>query len=94
MFLEIQYTDKSNKNTSNNNKNLYFKLLYIGTFLNTTKIYDKYCKNINIIVIFVPLKIGHISCKDYIPNFLQSYVVCQFTGTSLLLWQNQSQLEN
>ena len=93
MFLEIQYTDKSNKNTSNNNKKLCFKLLYIGTFLNTTKIYDKYCKNINIIVTFAPLKIGSISCKDYIPNFLQSYVVYQFTGTSLLISQNQAPLE-
>ena len=47
-FLEIQYTTISNENTVNNNKKVYFKLPYIGTFLNASKIKlkqicDKYC---------------------------------------------------
>ena len=46
-FLEMQYTTTSNENTINNNKKVYFKLLYIKTFSNATKmklkqIYDKY----------------------------------------------------
>lgn len=49
MFLEIQYTTRSNENTINTNKKAYFKLPYIGTiFSNATKIKlkqicDKYC---------------------------------------------------
>ena len=53
MFLEIQYTTRSNENTINTNKKAYFKLPYIGTiFSNATKIKlkqicDKYCWNIS-----------------------------------------------
>ena len=84
-FLEMQYTTISNESTVNNNKKVYFKLPYIGTFSNATKIKlnqicDKYCKNTNIVVAFLLLKIGSFfSCKDSIPKFLQSYVVYQFT---------------
>ena len=84
-FLEMQYIIISNENTINNNKNIYFKLPYIGTFSNATKIklkqiYDKRCKNTNIVVAFLPLKIQSFSsCKESIPKFLQSYVVYQFT---------------
>ena len=51
-FLEMQYTTINNENTVNNNKKVYFKLPYIGTFSNATKIKlnqtcDKYCKNTN-----------------------------------------------
>ena len=41
----MQYTTISNENTVNNNKKVYFELLYIGTFSNATKIIS-------------PLKIG------------------------------------
>ena len=81
----MQYTTISNENTVNNNKKVYFKLPYIGTFSNATKIKlnqicDKYCKNTNIVVAFLPLEFGSLfSCKDSIPRFLQSYVVYQFT---------------
>ena len=84
-FLEMQYTTISNENTVNNNKKVYFKIPYIRTFSNATKIKlnqicDKCCKNTNIVVAFSPLKIGSFfSCKDSIPKFLQSYVVYQFT---------------
>ena len=84
-FLEMQYTIISNENTVNNNKKIYFKLPYIGTFSNATKIKlnqicDKYCENTNIAVAFSPLKIGSFfSCKDSILKFIQSYVVYQFT---------------
>ena len=84
-FLEMQYTTINNENTVNNNKKVCFKLLYIGTSSNATKIKvnqicDKYCKNTNILVAFSPLKIGSFfSCKNSIPKFLQSYVVYQFT---------------
>ena len=84
-FLEMQYTTINNENTINNHKKVYFKLPYIGNFSNATKIklkqiFDKYCKNTNIVVAFSPLKIGRFfSCKDSIPTFLQSYVVYQFT---------------
>ena len=37
-FLEMQYTTISNENTVNNNKKVYFKLSYIGTFSNATKL--------------------------------------------------------
>ena len=86
-FLEIQYTTISNESTINKNENVYFKLLYVKTFLNTTKIElkqicDKYCKNTNIVVASSPLKIGSFfNCKDSIPRFFQSYVVYQFTCT-------------
>ena len=67
-FLEIQYTTKSNENTINNNKKVYFKSPYIRTFSNVTKIKlkqicDKYCKNNNIAVAFSPLKIGSFLIK-------------------------------
>ena len=57
----MQYTTTSNENTINNNKKVYFKLPYIGTFSNATKIKrnqisDKYCKNTNIVVAFSLLK--------------------------------------
>ena len=74
-FLEMQYTTISNKHTINNNKKVYFKLPYIGTFLNATKIKlkqicDKYCKNPNIAVAFLPFKIG---------SFLSYFVLSFFT---------------
>ena len=61
-FLEKQYITKSNEDTVNNKKKVYFKLPYIGTFSNPTKIKlkqicDKYCKNANIDLAFSPLKI-------------------------------------
>ena len=37
-FLEMQYTTISYENTIINNKKLYFKLHYIGTFSVATKI--------------------------------------------------------
>ena len=37
-FLEMQNTTINNENTINNNKKGYFKLPYIGTFSNATKI--------------------------------------------------------
>ena len=70
-FLEMQYTTINNENTINNNKKVHFKLLYIGTFSNATKIKlkqkcDKDCKNTNIVVSFSPSKIeGFFSCKDW-----------------------------
>ena len=82
---KFQYTTKSNENTINNNKKVYFKLAYIGAFSNATKIKlnqlcDKYCKNTNIVVAFSSLKIGSFfSSKDSIPKFPQSYVVYRFT---------------
>ena len=83
-FLEMQYTTINNENTANNNKKVYFKLPYIGSISNATKmkpkqICDKYCKNTNTAVVFSRLKIGRFfSCKGSTPKFLQSYVVCQF----------------
>ena len=80
----MQYTTINNENTFNNNKKVCFKLPYIGTFSNATKIKlkqicDKYCKNTNILVAFSPLKIASFfSCKDSVPKFLQYYVVYQF----------------
>ena len=81
----MQNTTISNENTINNNKKVYFKLPYIGTFPNANKIKlkkicDKYCKNTNLAVAFSPLKIGSFfNCKYSIPKFLQSYVVYQLT---------------
>ena len=37
-FLEIQHSTKSNENTINDNKKVYFKLPHAGTFSKTTKI--------------------------------------------------------
>ena len=37
-FLEIQHSTKSNENTINDNKKVYFKLPHTGTFSKTTKI--------------------------------------------------------
>ena len=56
-FLPMQYTTINNKNTINKNKIVHFKLPYIGTFSNTTKIKlkqicDKYCENTDIVVAF------------------------------------------
>ena len=79
---------KCNGNTINNNKKVYFKLPYIRTFSNASKIklkqiHNKYRKNTNIVVGFSLLKIeSFISCKDSIPKFLQSYVVYQFNCAS------------
>ena len=82
-FLEMQYTTISNEKIVNNNKKVYFKLPYTGTFSNATKIKlnqicDKYCKNINIVVAFSPLKIGSFfSCKDSIPKMLFTNLLLQ-----------------
>ena len=76
----MQYTTINNENTINNNKKVYFKLPFIGNFSNTTeikpkKIFDKYCKNTNVVVEFSSLRTENFfSCKDSIPKFLQSYV--------------------
>ena len=85
-FLEIQYTTESNKNTiDNNEKEVYFKLLYIETFSKATRskrkqICGKYCKDTNIAAGSSSLKIENFfSCKDSIHKFLQSFVVYQFT---------------
>ena len=42
-FPEIQYTTESNKNTVDNNKKVYFKLQYLGSFWKLKQICDKYC---------------------------------------------------
>ena len=60
-FLEIQYTTINNESTINNNKKVYFKLPYIEAFSNATKIklkqiWDRYCRNTNIVVAFSPWK--------------------------------------
>ena len=74
-FLEIKCTNKSNENNINNNKKVYFNLPFIAIFSSATKnkhkqICDKYCKNIDIVVAFSPLKTESSSCcKDSISIF-------------------------
>ena len=90
-FLEMQYTTINNENTVNNNKKVYLKLPYIGTFSNATKIKlnqicDKYCKNTNVVVAFSPLKIGSFfSCKDSIPNFFNPMLFTNLLVQAVML---------
>ena len=87
----MQYTTISNENTVNNNKKVYFKLSYIGTFSNATKIKlnqicDKYCKNTNIVVPFSPLKIGSFfSCKTLSPNFFNPMLFTNLLVQTVML---------
>ena len=66
-FLEMQYTTINNENTVNNATKIQTqpKLSLIKFVISIVKT-----------ITFSPLKIGSFfSCKNYIPKFLQSYVV-------------------
>ena len=63
----------------------FYKLPYIGFYSSCTRkkissIINKYCKDLNVKVIFSPFKLCNIfSPKDFIPDSLKSRVVYKFT---------------
>ena len=63
----------------------FYKLPYIGFYSSYTRkkissIINKYCKDLNVKVIFSPFKLCNIfSPKDFIPDSLKSRVVYKFT---------------
>ena len=71
--------------TSEKQKTLHYSLLYTGHFSHVTKkklrhICERFCKNIDINIAFLPLKLSSFfGCKDTLPQSLQSYVIYQFT---------------
>ena len=82
--LSDNIISSNNKNISGNNMNFY-KLPYIGAFSVATKnkilkFCKRYCKDIEIRIIFSPFKIGDLfSVKDSLPKSLQSFFVYKFT---------------
>ena len=66
----------------------FYKLPYIGFYPSYTgkkisSIINKYCKDLNVKVIFPPFKLSSMfSPKDFIPESLKSRVVYQFTCAS------------
>ena len=83
-FLDKQFTVDSVTN-SEKQETLHYRLPYIGNFSHVTRkklrhICERFCKDINIKIVFSPLKLSSFfSCKDTLPKSLQSYVVYQFT---------------
>ena len=71
--------------TSEKQKTLHYSLPYTGHFSHVTKkklrhICERFCKNIDINIAFLPLKLSSFfGCKDTLPQSLQSYVIYQFT---------------
>ena len=80
--------------TSDTSKCHFYKLPYIGFYSTYTgkKIssnINKYCKDLNVKVIFSPFKLSSMfTPKDFIPESLKSCVVYQFVCElwSLLYW--------
>ena len=65
----------------------FYKLPYIGYYSSYTgkksSIVNKYCKDLNVKIIFSPFRLSTIfSPKDFIPDSLKSRVVYQFTCAS------------
>ena len=66
----------------------FYKLPYIGYYSSYTgkkisSIVNKYCKDLNVKIIFSPFKLSTMfSPKDFIPDSLKSRVVYQFTCAS------------
>ena len=66
----------------------FYKLPYIGYYSSYTgrkisSIVNKYCKDLNVKIIFSPFKLSTMfSPKDFIPDSLKSRVVFQFTCAS------------
>ena len=83
-FLDKQFTVDSGT-ISKKQKSLHYSLPYIGHFSHVTKkklkhICGRFCKDIDISIVFSPLKLSSFfSCKDTLSKSLQSYVVYQFT---------------
>ena len=83
-FLDKQFTVDSGT-ISKKQKSLRYNLPYIGHFSRVTKkklkhICGRFCKDIDISIVFSPLKLSSFfSCKDTLSKSLQSYVVYQFT---------------
>ena len=84
-YLDHKFSNVITTNNDNSKKFCYYKLPIIGSYSNSTKkkiseLCGKFCKNINIKVVFSPFKIGDLfSAKDVLPNALKSYVVYKFT---------------
>ena len=83
-YLDKKFTGKD-ATINESSKKLYYKLPFIGSYSNSTKkkiseLCSKYCKNINVKVVFSPFKISDLfSSKDVLPYALKSYVVYKFT---------------
>ena len=66
----------------------FYKLPYIGYYPSYTgrkisSIINKYCKDLNVKIIFSPFKlIAMFTLKDFVPDSLKSRVVYQFTCAS------------
>ena len=78
--MDTSTSDKSNCH--------FYKLPYIGFYSTYTgkkisSIINRYCKDLNVKVIFSPFKLSSMfSPKDFIPESLKSRVVYQFTCAS------------
>ena len=84
-YLCNQYNSKESLNKK---ERCYFKLPYVGFFLDTHNkikgIVKKLCKDhVSFNLVFIPYKIGYMfSTKDKIPSFLKSMVVYKFVCAS------------
>ena len=86
---KVKTTEQDVDTSTSDNSNCHFyKLPYIGFYSTYTgkkisSIINKYCKDLNVKVIFSPFKLSSMfSPKDFIPESLKSRVVYQFTCAS------------
>ena len=90
-IIDRQIKNFLHNKISNNNKKKdseckinYYKLPYLGKISTLTKkkissLCKKYCKSMNIQIVFLPFKIGNLfSPKDPLPDNLRSYVVYKY----------------
>ena len=85
-YLDNKFSIKENVNIIHNNKSIsYYKLPYIGSYLNSTEknIYElckAFCRNTNVKTAFSPFKLQDLfSSKNCLPVALKSFAVCKFT---------------
>ena len=87
ILVSLQQQERTLLNVKISNCHFY-KLPYIGYYSSYTgrkisSIINKYCKDLNVKIIFSPFKLSTMfSPKDFIPDSLKSRVVYQFTCTS------------
>lgn len=73
---KVHFFQRFDFHASDECKTRYFKLLYVGFMSRLTRqkvssMVDKYCKYINVNLIFVSAKVGAYFCtKDSLPNVL------------------------
>ena len=85
ILVRLEQQDTSKRETSNCH---FYKLPYISYYSSYTgrkisSIINKYCKDLNVKIIFSPFKLSAMfSPKDFVPDSLKSHVVYRFTYAS------------